>query len=175
MLLKKKINFYSILLVILGILFPSKLLLSQTTITPASGACLNNSSYTTLPNIVISETLPTDFADGLGQTYILTAPANFSFNNLIIPSVTSTGGGSILITSILITPTDLIFSYNLTGTATLPTDKFIISGIQIKPTSPSSIGNILRTGGTAVQVGNYPVNTLNHGTVSSKPTPPGYK
>ena len=166
--LRNKISIYLKFIIAIGMVFSIHFAQAQTIVTPADSPCLDNSSFTTLSDIKIAESIVTDFSNGIGQTYIISAPANFIFNNGATPLVLSSGGGSLNISSVNITSSTLSFTYDLTGTSNPGLDKIYIIGLQIKPTTVSAAGSLLRTGGTAIQNGNG-ANAQGHGAVTSMP------
>src|SRR5690242_13711658 len=111
-------------------------------------------AYTTLGDIVIKETVNSDFAiTATTKTLILTAPANFVFqaNTGLITAT----GGNVSISSYTITAATI--TINFTVGATNKIDILTISGLKISGTnSATGPSNILRTSanpGTATIAG----------------------
>jgi hypothetical protein len=150
---------------------------SQVSVTPASGG-INISGtraengtpgniWTTLGNIVITESANSDFATGTNVTLILTAPANWKFNSATAPTATvsSTGRPNVEVVGVVVSTADITLT--LTVTQTNKNDVVTISGIQVMAIdgSVNTQVNILRTGGTATI--NGITSTTNFGTLSS--------
>ncbi|MCI4442616.1 MAG: HYR domain-containing protein, partial [Lentimicrobium sp.] len=137
--------------------------------------CSFPSAYTTLENIVISETSVSDFNDHpSSRTIILTAPSNFEFNTSPSPATTISAATGKDITG---TPTITINSTTqITITYSCETDteldELIISGIQIRALTTASSGNITRTGGNGVIDGLVNTTTLTNTLTSTLLTVP---
>ena len=107
--------------------------------------CTFPSTYSTLGDIVIDEGANGDFAVGVAQTLILTAPTNFEFNPGI--GILSQNGGAVNLAGliILIEATKITITYTCGGTNR--DDILTISGVQVRGITAASSGNILRTVG----------------------------
>ncbi len=146
---------------------------AQVSVTPAtggSGICVGSSTYTTLGNIVITEGANSDFTnDNTTHTFVLSAPANFQFNpgtgSVSVPGANDFSGTP----SVAVTATDITLTYKVNGNTKI--DAFTISGIQVKAITAPAFGDILRTGGGAVQNGNNVPDGKNHGTLFSLSAP----
>jgi large repetitive protein len=106
--------------------------------------------YHTLGNIVITEGANGDFAVGTNVTFILTAPANFSFlagaGSVAVAASNNLSGESVVVTATTITVT-------YTSGGTNKGDVMTISGIQVKALSGPGTQTITRTGGTGTITG----------------------
>lgn len=141
-----------------------------TEVTAATGGtniCFGG-AYITLGNIRVAEGHSSDFGSSFFPvTFELSAPDNFDFE----PGVgeISRLGTKISDLSINISQKKITVTYTLTNSSGGELDGFIISGIKVKAISVSS-GQILRTGGTAYQFGNFGGAgnpQVNHGTLTS--------
>lgn len=106
------------------------------------------SSYQNLGNIVITEAANGDFATGAGQTFIISAPADFEFN----PGVgsISQNGGAVNLSALSISVTSTTITVTYTSGGTNKNDILTISGIQVRAINSASSGNAYRSGGTGV-------------------------
>ena len=126
--------------------------------------CAGSNTYIALGDIVIAEGVATDFGVGCDQSLILGAPALFEFK-AGVGNVSSSGTDITGTPMIIVTASQITISYNVGTVSDL--NSLTISGIQIKATTPSSNGNVLRTGGNAIQAGNSVGNMLVHATFNS--------
>ncbi|NDP27903.1 MAG: choice-of-anchor D domain-containing protein [Flavobacterium sp.] len=122
--------------------------------------CSFPSAYSTLGNIVLTESISSDFgANASSQNIILTAPTNFEFNTSQSPTITAlaakdiTGTPTITINS----ATQITIAYTCPTTALI--DVLTISGINIRAITTASSGNITRTGGNGI------INGVINGTI----------
>ncbi|HZY83162.1 MAG TPA: T9SS type A sorting domain-containing protein [Cyclobacteriaceae bacterium] len=127
-------------------------------------------SFTTLPNIVITEQDPSDFSAGVARTFSLKLPTGFIFNKSLVPVPTATSGTAITAIQPVSYPADdlvrLTFTVsNITGA----NDAITISGLAIKYSGNTVVGPlpILRFGGTAQVKGDDEPNAQSHGTLIS--------
>src|SRR5688572_11292618 len=111
--------------------------------------------YSTLTNIIISESATGDFAAQAGATLILTAPAGLEFR-AGAGSVTYLGGMDITSASVSVTATTITVTLNISATAGL--DVLRIRNIEVIGITANASGDILRTatGGTATIAGDAP-------------------
>ena len=158
--------------VLLTLCFLSVQAVAQVSVTPATGGgalCVGN-GFVTLGDITITEGVIADFIDGTDLTYIISTPSvNFEFNTAATVALThSAGDGTVTnIEAPVITTSTITFEYDMATTATGALDVFTISGVEISAVTTNDSGNLLRTGGTAVQTGNEVVDTQNHSTLIS--------
>jgi len=132
-----------------------------------NGTCvaITPGPYSTLTNIIISETATGDFASQAGATLILTAPTGLEFK-AGAGSVTYLGGMDITSASVVVTTTTITVTLNIGGTAGL--DVLRIRNIEVVGTTANASGDILRTatGGTATIAGDAPGAGVSHGYLS---------
>lgn len=117
--------------------------------TPAQPAC--SIAYTDLPNIVITESVNSNFKAGTNLTMIFSPPSGYTFQpgfgGVVYTSFRNFSSASISVLSNSITVT-----YSVIGETAL--DMLTIAGIKVTATSPTSAaGNITRTGGTGIVEG----------------------
>ncbi|HVD99549.1 MAG TPA: T9SS type A sorting domain-containing protein [Cytophagaceae bacterium] len=124
--------------------------------------------------IIIAETNTSDFPITPGTvTYVITAPTNYEFlpnSGNFIPSggctsncinISDFDAGFMNVTATTITITFRCFTSNYI-------DSLSIINLQVRALTGALVtGNILRTGGTAVQAGNSPANAQVHGILCS--------
>ena len=137
--------------------------------------CTLPSGYSTLGNIVITETNVSSFnANASSRTLILTAPNNFEFNTSPSPAttVTAAAGKDISGTPTIVINSSTQITITYTCTTTTKTDVLTISGIQIRAISIASSGDITRTGGTGVINGLGSTITLTNTLTSTLLTVP---
>ncbi|MGL2967296.1 GEVED domain-containing protein [Flavobacterium sp. XGLA_31] len=127
------------------------------------------STYSTLGNIIISETANSNFSAGTGATLILSAPANFEFLTGT-GTVTVTALGNLSATSISVTASTITVTYTCGGTN--KSDTMTISSIQVRAVNTASTGNITRTGGTGTINGLTNATTLTNTLTSTTGTSP---
>jgi len=139
-------------------------------ITPASPVNLcYDGDFQTLSNIVIQESDPADFGSGANQTFSLLLPDNFIFNTAITTIPTVFGNEISAPSTLSYVGNNIVrFSYSISGTVNATLDRITITGLQVKyiGTTPGS-GNIIRVGGTAIQIGNSDLDGENHGTLNA--------
>lgn len=127
--------------------------------------------FETLNNIVITESDPSDFSAGNGQTYSIILPANFIFDQTATPSVAETSGGSDNITGFGATsyPSTNIFRFTYSVTGIDQLDQITIGNLRVRYTGTSVVTGetIYRVGGTAGQAGNADTDAEPHGTLSA--------
>ncbi|MES2590349.1 MAG: PKD-like domain-containing protein [Bacteroidota bacterium] len=129
------------------------------TVTDCSPFPTNSS---TLGNIVITETVATDFAIITGGTLILSAPSNFEFT--AAGSASSTGTEISGVSVALTNSTTITLTFTVTGTAVI--NSISITGIQIRGiTAAAGPSTVTRTGGTSVVAGD--ANGAIHATLTS--------
>ncbi|MTI22597.1 PKD domain-containing protein [Fulvivirga sp. RKSG066] len=131
-----------------------------------SGPTLNlctSGPYFDLGDITVSEAADNDFGTGTTQTFILSAPSGFELQPGSA-NITSSGSDISNVT-VANNSKDIIVFYDITGTS--GTDQFVISDLRVRATTTPSSGDILRTGGTAVQNGNGVADANSHGSLSS--------
>lgn len=104
-----------------------------------TATCTFPTPYSTLGDILITESAPTDFAIQTSKTLILNAPPNFSFN-AGIGSVSVTGTD---ITGISVNVTASKITITITATANISLDELTVSGIRVRgnnsPNGPVTI------------------------------------
>ncbi len=129
---------------------------------PQITGCSFPTAYSALGNIVITESLAGDISTF--GTLILTAPANFEFQNAT-GSVGFTASRDITtISAVSITPTTITFQIN--GITFTNLDVITISGIQVRGiTGPAGPQYATRTGGTSVIAGD--ANGAQHASFTS--------
>jgi len=139
-------------------------------ITPATPLNLcYDGDFQTLSNIVIQESDPADFGSGANQTFSLLLPDNFIFNTAITTIPTVFGNEISAPSTLSYVGNNIVrFSYSISGTVNATLDRITITGLQVKyiGTTPGS-GNIIRVGGTAIQIGNSDLDGENHGTLDA--------
>src|SRR6266705_2999632 len=125
---------------VLGLIaFNSTQLLANVVITSPTGGnniladkalnSTNGAAFTALGNIVITEGVNTDFANGTGQTLILTVPDGYRFN-AGVGTVTFTTGRNISAATISVTTNTATVTFTVGGTAAL--DILTIGGLQVQ-------------------------------------------
>lgn len=131
-----------------------------------SGGNLNlcvGTTYSTIGKITIAEGSNSDFSISADvRSYEINAPSNFEFN----PgngSVTASGG-DVKFSALTVTATKITLYYLVTTTGS--SDRFELTNIQVRATSPSGSQNLVRTGGDAVQAGNNPYDKV-HATLTA--------
>jgi hypothetical protein len=115
----------------------------------AQNATLTTPTFTTLGNIVLTESANSDFTNVTSGTIVLSAPAGWRFN-AGVGSVTVQNGRNITAPSIVVASGTI--TVTITVGAADKTDTLTISGIQVQSTDGGTLpnsGNITRTGGTA--------------------------
>lgn len=127
-------------------------------------------SYSTLGNIVITETGTSNFSTGSNITLILSAPANFEFK-ASTGSVSYTNSKNITAASIAVTTSTITITYSVSGTN--KTDTMTISGIQLRGITTASSGDITRTGGTGTISGCVTTTVMTNTISSTSVTAPG--
>ncbi len=134
----------------------------------APSMCYNGDFQNFTTSIVLAEDDQADFGVGANRTYSMILPTNFIFDTSITTAPIVSGGSDISNPSTLTYVGNNIvrFSYTITGTAN--TNTITIGGLKVKyiGNTPSS-GNILRLGGSAIQVGNADTDGKNHGTLTA--------
>jgi hypothetical protein len=141
---------------------------SAVVVTPANldlcGAA--TTAYRPIPDIVITEAVISDFATQAGATIILTAPAGFEFNTTNTPAtVAFISGNDVTVASINLVNNSATLTVTYTTSGIIRFDVLTLSGIQVRATA-GTIGNIVRTGGTATIAGNAAGGGINHGTLT---------
>ncbi len=129
---------------------------------PTITGCSFPTAYSTLGNIVITETAINDISTA--GTLVLSAPANFEFLSST-GTITFTAGKDITsISSVTIGASSITFTINLTTFSNL--DAITISGIKVRGiTGAAGPQNVTRTAGTSVVAGN--ANGAIHATFTS--------
>ena len=126
--------------------------------------------FTTINNIVLSESDPADFSVGNNVTYSIILPENFVFNTTITPALSKTGTNiSAFGTSSYPSNNIFRFAYTIPSGQTTAKDVITISGLQVKYMGTTPVNNqpILRIGGSAIQIGNSVDDAEPHGTLSA--------
>lgn len=125
--------------------------------------------YQTISAITIAERDPADFATGAARTFSLVLPTGFLFNNAITTAPAISGADISAMSILSYTPdkTTVFFSYTIGGTAAL--DQIVINGLQVNYAGTTAVAgaNLVRFGGTAVQVGNASSDAQNYCTLTS--------
>lgn len=124
----------------------------------------SGSTFSTLGNIVLTESDPGDFIPGTDLTYLLILPTGFEFRTSgYSPTVSFTPAKNITATSAVsfIGTTIAKFTYSVSGTNQL--DVLTISGLQVKNNSATVAGNITRSGTGLVKGTN---EVISHGTLT---------
>jgi len=93
-------------------------------------------AFTTLGNIVLTETANSDFALGSDQLK-LTAPAGWQFNVAGTPTATFTAGRDITAAGVTVT-SSTVLTITVNVASTTNSDVLTISGIQVQPLTPAS-------------------------------------
>ncbi len=125
-------------------------------------------TYAPLSTITISESDPSDFSAGNGQSYSFILPSGFEFNTGLSPTPTETGSNVSGLTAITYLSSSIArFTYDVS--AINSTDAIIISGLEVRYTGSAPVSNldIFRIGGTAVQEGNSDSDANSHGTLDA--------
>src|SRR2546425_11605471 len=135
----------------------------------------NGAAITALGNIVITEGVNTDFANGTGVTMILTIPDGWRFNPGV-GTVTFTSGRNISAASISVVTNTATVTFTVSGTPSL--DTLTIGGLQVQALNGANVpgGEYIRrvfgNGDTAVIAGiDYVFTTfrwVNHIVVASR-------
>lgn len=118
--------------------------------------------FTALPNLVMTESDPSDFTPGTNLTYLVILPAGWEFLTpstssptpaYAAPSMSFTAGRNVSAAAFsgFIGTTIARFTYSASGTN--QTDELTISGLYVKNVSATSSANIYRSG-TGVMAGN---------------------
>src|ERR1051326_3470310 len=109
-------------------------------------------AFTTLGNIVITETGTGDFAAQTTKTLILTAPNGWLFSpgtgSATAAKISGGGGNEVAVNSIAVTASNITVTITVSGTGQIKS--LTISGIQVRATEGGNLpaaGNILRTTG----------------------------
>src|SRR3989441_3045162 len=116
----------------------------------------NGAAFTALGNIVITEAVNTDFANGSGLTLILTLPDGWRFN-VGVGTVTFTSGRNISAASISVATNTATVTFTVSGTPSL--DTLTIGGLQVQALDGANVpgGEYIRrvfgNGDTAVIAG----------------------
>src|SRR6266699_1625700 len=116
----------------------------------------NGAAFTTLGNIVITEGVNTDFANGTGQTLILTLPDGWQFN-AGAGTVSFTSGRNISAASISVGTNTATVTFTVSGTPSL--DTLTIGSLQVQALNGANVpgGEYIRSvfgnSGTAVIAG----------------------
>jgi len=97
------------------------------------------------------------FIEGSNQTLILSMPTGFELK----PStgLINHSGGNLTASSILVTNNTVSITYTVSGSPTGASDQLQITDLEVQPTTASSVGDLTRSGGTGIILGN------NNGTV----------
>src|SRR5580765_1836295 len=148
------------------IAFSSTQLLANVVITSPTGGnnlpadkalnSTNGSAFTALGNIVITEGVNTDFANGTGLTFILTIPDGWRFN-AGVGTVTFSSVRNISAASISVGASTATVTFSVSGTPSL--DTLTIGGLQVQALDGANVpgGEYLRrvfgNSGTAVIAG----------------------
>src|SRR5437667_518044 len=98
----------------------------------------NGAAFTALGNIVITEGVNTDFADGTNVTLILTLPSGWWFN-AGVGTVSFTSGRNISAASILVEINTATVTFTVSGTAAL--DTLTIGGLQVQSLDGANLQN----------------------------------
>ena len=141
------------------------------TVTAPSTLTLCSGTAQTLSAITITEGNNTDFTNGTGLTYVLSAPAGFQFDvagmgtsfSLAYSGLGMSSAASPVITSSTITITYSVVTF---GFGLNAINSITLSGIRILGTTIGTQGNLLRSGGTAIQNGNADTTIRNRWTRS---------
>ena len=139
---------------------------AQAVVTPAAATnfCVDG-NYIGIGDIVISETNTGDFSYGAGLTYIISPPSNFEFRPFV-GAVIITAGTQLSNASIVVATNSATITYDHSLVGSGPS-AFSIIGLQLQSVTAASSGNLMRTGGTAMQIGNSVGDAQNHITLNS--------
>ncbi len=108
----------------------------------------NGAAFTALGNIVITKGVNTDFANGTGQTLILTVPDGYRFK-AGVGTVTFTSGRNISAATISVTTNAAIVTFTVGGTAAL--DTLTIGGLQVQALDGANVpGGIISAGSSSI-------------------------
>src|SRR5437016_8425810 len=116
----------------------------------------NGAAFTALGNIVITEGVNTDFADGTNVTLILSPPSGWRFNARV-GTVSFTSGGNISAASISVETNTATVTFTVSGTPSL--DTLTIGSLQVQALDGANvpgaeyIRRLLQNPGTAIIVG----------------------
>ncbi len=122
-------------------------------------------NYFPLGDITIQETNVTDFTTT--GDFVLSLPPNFEFFPGL--SISALGGTDFTVDNIGFNAAfnQLFFTIEVGPNSLTQNNRIIISGAQIRGINVPSSGNILRTGGTAIVLGDEVADGKNHGTINS--------
>ncbi|MEQ8475930.1 Ig-like domain-containing protein [Fulvivirga sp.] len=119
-----------------------------------------------LQPITIREGQNSDFTNGNNQSILLALPANFELNTSSANTVIEIAGSNISnATLTFVNATIFRINYDISGTSG-SLDYIIIKNLEVKATSATAAGEIVRIGGTANQDGNTESDGLAHATLS---------
>jgi gliding motility-associated-like protein len=136
--------------------------------TASATAC--NGTFTTLPNIVITEAANSNFAASGGTLIFQFQGAGYTFQPGV-GTVTFTAGRNITSANITVTATALTISYAVTGTTA--SDALTISGIKITTDNAANApSNVIRNGGTGIIDGLVASTIVGSVTSASPPATP---
>ena len=121
-----------------------------------------------LGDIKLTETDKADFPIATGKSYLITLPAGFEFTNTEAAVEVTSSEPTFSETVRLLTTTSFSFSYTITAIDVV--GSIVIKKLKVKCVTSGSYGDILHTGGSAIQVGNAPINKLSHGFLDSRIT-----
>jgi hypothetical protein len=147
------------------------------TVTAPSTLTLCSGTAQTIGAITIAEGNSTDFTNGNNLTYVISAPAGFQFDVAGMStslSINYSGLGISSAATPIITTSTLTLTYSVnTSFGFNFVNSITINGIRISGATIGTQGNLLRTGGTAIQNGNAAGLQI-HGTVrrSTSTAPP---
>lgn len=127
-----------------------------------------NGDYQTISAITMVERDPGDFTSG--GTFSLILPSNFVFDQTVTTAPTISGNEINTMSALSYPANNTVqFSYNISGTTNVTLDQIVVNGLKVKYTGSTNVAsaNLLRFGGSAVQVGNASSDARNFCTLSS--------
>lgn len=143
---------------------------------PANQSFCIGGDFQVLNSIVIDESDNGDFAVGTNVSYTIILPTDFVFRTdaagIAAANIAETGTNINVGGTSKSFPANNIFRFTYTCSGTDSDDQITVSGLQVRytGTSPKSASEILRIGGTAVQIGNSVDDAKPHGTISANTT-----
>ncbi len=148
------------------LLLQAQFIHAQVVVTPAAATnfCVDG-NYIGIGDITIAETNTGDFSYGVGLTYIISPPPNFEFRPFVGAAII-TAGTKLSNISIVVAANSAAITYDHSLVGSGPS-AFSIIGLQLRAVMASNSGNVARTGGTALQIGNSIGDAQNHVTLNS--------
>jgi hypothetical protein len=143
---------------------------------PANQSFCIGGDFQVLNSIVIDESDNGDFAVGTNVSYTIILPVDFVFRTdaagIAAANIAETGTNINVGGTTKSFPANNIFRFTYTCSGTDSDDQITVFGLQVRYTGivAKSASEILRIGGTAVQIGNSVDDAKPHGTISANTT-----